>query len=499
MRSKQNHQCYSSLAACPMKSEFVHLATAATKTWMKTPYLCDFKQRLQHNNADDENQINILIMGGSVTKGTGTEGCVCDSNICADSIDLHHCIKHHDESRCCSWTRQLMRWIKHKTNATVNFIDYGNGGTSSITALQLYVDTIPIDSLKRLDLVLLDYSLNDAISIGKENDPVKYHALEYSVEWLIRRLLTRFSGLQPVIVLLAGQPSWNQCFSVYEKMARYYSIPFWSYDSVIKSPALMDKSYAKLLSWQDNSKELAGNHPPWPVHLFTADLYAAIMEEEFSRCTTYYEMKQETPLLLALPAPITNPDGIHLCDYTATAFLQISAEEVHFHRSSIGYYSGGWQVVEDRKNKWGWIDEFAHDSSISRHHRSLVFTLDNNYSHSSNTGRDVLIRVAFLKTYNNTGQFDVYLCGKFLQSIDTCWGDPRIKVSTTEISFIRLAYGVFPSECKHDQQPKTLEFRHVWMDHIHDATSNSTTRAIVGCDRQHQKVKLIDVTVCTAA
>lgn len=43
---------------------------------------------------------------------------------------------------------------------------------------------------------------------------------------------------------------------------------------------------------------------------------------------------------------------------------------------------------------------------------------DGNKKKHSSEKRDVLIRVAFLKTYNNTGQFDIYLCGKFLQSVD---------------------------------------------------------------------------------
>ena len=98
-----------------------------------------------------------------------------------------------------------------------------------------------------------------------------------------------------------------------------------------------------------------------------------------------------------------------------------------------------------------------------------------------------------MKTYNNTGHFDVYLCGKHLQSIDTCWGDPKKTVSTTALSFIPLRGGVFPPECSHDLTP-TLEFRHVWIDH---AKSNSTSD--IGCDRQQQKVKIIAVTVCTAA
>ena len=147
-----------------------------------------------------------------------------------------------------------------------------------------------------------------------------------------------------MVVLLAGIPSsymnGSQYTAVYEKLARYDSIPLWSYDSVAQSTALMDKSYASVLRWQDNCLECKV-HPPWPVHLFTADLYAAIMEEEFSRGSSWtnYSTTQEP---LVLPAPITSHEGIYFCEHNdAKPFLQISAEDVHVGRPHIGSYSGG--------------------------------------------------------------------------------------------------------------------------------------------------------------
>ena len=213
---------------------------------------------------------------------------------------------------------------------------------------------------------------------------------------------------------------------------------------------------------------------------------------------------KNAPLPLVLPAPITGYDGIYFCEHDdAAAFLRISAEGVHRGHPHIGKYSSGWRVKEDRKYKWGWIDEFAHDGSgrgsspaAVYHNHSLVFHLKDNIGHaysnndSHSSKRDLLIRIAFLKTYKNTGQFDIYLCGVYLQSIDTCWGNPKIKVSTTELSFIPVRGG-FPPECNHNPTP-ILEFRHVWMDR------NTTEDSIVGCDRRHQKLKLVDVTVCTA-
>jgi hypothetical protein len=61
-----------------------------------------------------------------------------------------------------------MRWIKHKTNATVKLIDYGISGTSSRTGLKLYTDAIISENFKTLDLVLLDYSANDGIEMELE-------------------------------------------------------------------------------------------------------------------------------------------------------------------------------------------------------------------------------------------------------------------------------------------------------------------------------------------
>ena len=115
---------------------------------------------------------------------------------------------------------------------------------------------------------------------------------------------------------------------------------------------------------------------------------------------------------------------------------------------------GVWRVEENIKCKWGWIDAFTYNShhihggnsSSYPAHRSLLFKLqdyghvfDGNKKKHSSEKRDLLIRVAFLKTHNNTGQFKICLCGKFLQSVDTttccwCWGDPKIKRSTILLS-----------------------------------------------------------------
>ena len=489
----RNHICSIEQAPpCPIDKELVDLAKATTTNWIKDAYLCDFKRRLE-NRENSENHINILIMGGSVTQGAWARGCICKgSDSCTTSEDLRQCLENSDENHCCSWPRQLRRWIRSKTTAKVNFISYAIGGTTSSTALQLYVETLP--KFSHLDLVLLDYSVNDACIMWGGNDAVTLNEVEHGMEWLIRRLLLMYRQIRPQLVLLNGMPaifhSGYQYTTAYDKLAQHYSIPLWSYDIVAQSDAMTNKSFSKVLRWEDNCKE-CGLHPPWIVHLYTADLYAAIIEGEFNRCppsNSHSNSSDEKTESLVLPAPLTGYDGIHLCELDSPRHLDISAENVvrNNHHKHIGKYSGGWRAVEDRKQKWGWIDEFDNDSSP---HRSMFFKLqesDNLYK----SKKDLLLRVAFLKTYNNTGKFDVYLCGMFLQSIDTCWGDPNKRISTTELSFIPLSGGV-PSGCNHDPSP-TIEFRHVRVDYANKTTDEE------GCDRGFEKVSVSRVSVCNA-
>ena len=72
--------------------------------------------------------------------------------------------------------------------------------------------------------------------------------------------------------------------TLYKKLARHYSIPLWSYDAAVQSATMMNKSFPKVLRWQEDICEECKGHPPWTVHLYTADLYAAIIQEEFNRC-----------------------------------------------------------------------------------------------------------------------------------------------------------------------------------------------------------------------
>eukprot|EP01036_Dinobryon_divergens_P032905 gene32905-42586_t len=335
-------------------------------------------------------------MGGSVTNGAWARGCVCESDSCNISEDLRKCLENRDGNHCCSWPRQLRRWLISKTSARVNFISYAIGGTTSSTALNLYVEKLP--KLPHLDLVLLDYSVNDACALGNGMDTQNSSPIDSS-----------------------------QCHAS--------NISWWS-------ATIANKSFSKILRWQDNCVECEV-HPPWIVHLYTADLYAAIIEKEFHRCsssssTSPSTSDQEQIDTLVLPAPITGYDDIHFCELDSPKYLEISAEDIvrKNHHKIIGNYTGGWRgAVEDRNQKWGWIDEFPDiNSDGNLPHHSMFFTLresDNLYQ----SKKDLILR-----------------------SIDTCWGDPKIRRSTTELSFIPLN-GSVPTYCNRDPSP-SVEFRH---------------------------------------
>jgi hypothetical protein len=113
-----------------------------------------------------------------------------------------------------------------------------------------------------------------------------------------------------------------------------------------------------------------------------------------------------------------------------TPWLEIGAEWVLSGRPYIGNYTrtaGSWNLYEERKGKPGWIDtynitknEFISDSFTSEPSHNLTFTFvppTVMNAHFDN----VVLKLVYMRTYENAGMINLFICGNWLDSIDTLW------------------------------------------------------------------------------
>ena len=386
-------------------------------------------------------------------------------------------------------------------------MDFGIGGTTSTIGQELFIEKLVWPEYVKsrvLDLVILDYGVNDACEMWDGRDIAAVSSVEHGLERLVRKILTLYTvdGKQPNIVLINGMPSFHagyQYTRVYSKVAEHYSLPLWSYNDVVMSDEMKKRSYSYILRWRDTCKECGDVHPAWYVHLFMADLYSAIIEKEFRKCSLISPSKNELVIPYKLP-PALNTDGVlHRCDSKVPTVLRVTVGGVVNHEEQIGKFlsqsvPSHWQVVEEKGGKLGWIDEFPDDynpTATNNQERVLSFELiappsNNFYQHQG----ELLLRVIILRTYKNAGKFEVFLCGELIGvAVDTCWANPSKRVSTTDVHSIVIPG--FPASCTSknlNNSSPLLQLKHIW---AHGVGLNST------CIRtERQKVKVMEVILC---
>ncbi len=148
----------------------------------------------------------------------------------------------------------------------------------------------------------------------------------------------------------------------YLPIAKHYNIPIWSFRDAVYSTILHTKQlkYQNYLNLGNNY--LGGTHPPWHVHLFMADLFAAIMVREFATtCNTGVvgtgavagtdatgavtaTNRHKTPL----PPRLMNNTEVRQCDAQYAPHLSISYDKLNRNETVIGTYQStpadAWQV-----------------------------------------------------------------------------------------------------------------------------------------------------------
>jgi len=259
-------------------------------------------------------------------------------------------------------------------------------------------------------------------------------------------------------------------------------------------------------------------HPPWPVHLFWADLFAATFDKEFIR---YQQLsKDQTPLRLRdtlerggviqpkLPLPLYLPEKNKHCRTDLPSLIDLSAD-VLVDKSkrtdspvgNIGAYdtipSTAWPLLEDRSEKFGWISTYDKSSSTDLHSNNnnniIRFSIDNSvldklgtfnsYNHS-------VLSIEYLRTYEYAGKVNVYICGQNIATLDALYERVFVKKSVPE-GFVYI-FPMTASEdglsfCANNKTQPVVEIEHIHIDLANDKRA---------ADRGNQKFRLIRVKLC---
>jgi len=418
--------------------------------------LCSFLSNFVAKPLIEKRKINLIVFGGSVTLGHHTEGCFCNSTEksplfpqCNHSRDIDY------SSSSCSWLSYLSRWlyaVAKSNDVELNIVNFAVAAKCSCAGNEVIFEQLNSQiNISSSDLVLLDFSINDAAKLSVEESAAVFR-LQLCVEKLIRKLLS-YNGdsNNPAVVLLEHNPfdsadriSYKNMqlrdrykfgyTNVYRRLARHYGIPVWSYHDVVHSEFAhqhpLQKKYIDILEFQDTCSSCGAIHPAWYVHLFTADLYGSIMQMEMLKCsssssTSHHNSKhsKNDNHNRPLPAMLTTVNATMMqCNQSIPPLLKISAEDIFLHRPHIGTYhphlnNDIFPVLEDRPGKFGWIDEFPTGFVPSDEKRALHLQLRNSselppfLANIYDTETPMMLRVEYMRTYHNAGVFLASLCG----------------------------------------------------------------------------------------
>lgn len=186
-RYSKVHKC-STLTRCPVLKENIITATQRQKQWKISHSLCKIREKLK----DPHEIVNLIILGGSVTAGSGSWGCCCIDTIDSKCFTYsnygnnfeasYYCsTPDHNQlgnvAKICSWPYYFYKWLSRKSMAKINIVDLSEGGATSTYKAEKIIDELKLKSIEQLtenDIVIIDHSVNDANSFNIQNNGKKF-------------------------------------------------------------------------------------------------------------------------------------------------------------------------------------------------------------------------------------------------------------------------------------------------------------------------------------
>ena len=431
------HVC-STAVACPVKKYHVMKSMQSKEDWGWKHSLCKARDAMETSGTFSK----IIIAGGSVTRGSVSEGCCCSSEVDkkCDKVSDEAIKACENPSPQCPWPKFLKTWLNSYGNTQLFHLT-GSGHTSLINANELEASwqSTGIGELTSADIVLIDHSVNDGVAC--DYDPHRQN-LQLGLEGIILEFISRSKeGSWPTIIVLEHwpfpgdtmtnnfPPIENRTYDydiTYRKVTAKYLLPMISFrDFAWSLNKPEEETYRDYMLFLMNQHAGGFIHPPWINHLFYADIIASALHHEFSQCNDPNKLvlHARTPSQMDITkfASKSLLKASPRCNDSAPVLLEIASKDLKASENE-GVYTvspeDSWPLASERGRN-GWIDEDPPiDKSNSKYVSTLTFTFP-----KFDEKKGYIIFITQMKTFLNAGVVDVYLCGKLLATLDALWPD----------------------------------------------------------------------------
>jgi hypothetical protein len=412
---------------CFVSPEMVNAALGQQKWNPSMNAICSLEKQIhlkgKKTNFSPPYSLNLIIIGGSMTKGSETDGkCICiksEDSRCAN-ID-----RSHFDMSFCSWATHFTNWLKSEfPMIQFNVSDLSRSGMASYMVPDMVGHLLHQLTLSHRDIIIIDESVND-VSMRNSMD-----LLRGDVESMIRRLYGFTKGNHPTMIMIEQYPHTQKnplqnqvSYSnrilpgdyamVYRNLSEHYHLPYYSMREVYWTffNENITKSHRYPFSVYGNGH--VHTHPPWNLHNFMADVIADCFLDSLSRCRQMRESgSSRTHQRYILPPPYySQTEASNYCDVSDPTLLEAHAKN-YFHPKNLtefelgdGAKQVGWREYVDYHNTSGWmINDLSAPSQ-----RDLSFPINNIFPRGQSwTGHIVVI---YLKSYEGMGVGKLFLCG----------------------------------------------------------------------------------------
>jgi hypothetical protein len=492
---------------CVVSPEEVMVALEQ-QTW--TPSMnaiCSLEEQINRGRTNGGKQqfprhsINLIIIGGSMTHGSVTEGlCVCSQEEDSRCAEI-------DRSKLpetfCSWTTHFVNWLAAEfPMIQFNVSDLSQSGLASIIVPDTVGPFFHRLSFSDNDIIIIDESVNDADRIFAD--------LKQDVESMFRRLYAATRGSFPTIIMIEQYPhrgysdgyhhraSYNNRVLpgdyaiVYRNLSQHYGFVYYSMREVYWSFFNENITKAHRYPFTPFHDWHFNGHPPWYFHNFMADVVADCFLFSLSRCR-HLRGSQTSAFLprYVLPPPYYTLSTEEYCDPSKPYLLDAHPMN-HFHPENLKEFEegsdakhAGWREYADHHNTSGWIINDLSDPAK----REISFPLEAEVQ-VVDVFSNLRIVVLFLRSYEGMGVAELLVCGHPDPLVlDGLYKDFRTnRVSIPTMASTLLNDGQITA-CKNlPAKERAIVIRYT----PERPTENNEVR-------HHKKVKILSVEVCSKA
>eukprot|EP00931_Biecheleriopsis_adriatica_P051751 TRINITY_DN30048_c0_g1_i1.p1 TRINITY_DN30048_c0_g1~~TRINITY_DN30048_c0_g1_i1.p1 ORF type:complete len:392 (-),score=53.08 TRINITY_DN30048_c0_g1_i1:38-1213(-) len=301
--------------------------------------------------------------------------------------------------RWCSWSAQLAESIMQAfPGASLEMENRGRGGCDLVCALPDMVITQAAAAVPP-DMIVLDFGQN---GWGDTDDRIELfvRACHMFLPYTLLVILCNRDMEVPEIKDADPKHYNNRKFRLASEVAKHYALPLLDFAAVVRefrgSGGLVESL------WPGG----ATRHPSWAAHAYYADMFVWWFNKELQNMDAMDAQKLKAlsgaeyrpivrrPTDLGVDKDWLKPvNDVHLSDIQTCLFPLTSHIAYNPSPSTPTRSPGGdWRLVEDRRDKPGWISEVLSDDVLSF---NVTFS------------KKPKLAIAFLKTYEHIGEVEI--------------------------------------------------------------------------------------------